>query len=390
MGSWFSNFSIRMGDGVTAETVEQYLTELAAQRQYVPAASAAEADGGFAIAAEEGSGWLTVYSDLISLEDPKEFSLLAQPLSARLHTDVLGVSCYDSDYLLLNLINAEEKTDAWIGIGSPAGLGIRRRTGLGAWKKKVAQFPAFSELAKGEYVCAEAFLSAAAENLALPGHQSGASYEYLKDFGLADKARYLYFKLSDTAETPEPPKLVPHMYSGMPCFLGKPSVVDGVNVGGASRGLSVYFLGPYVEHDEITFSDVCFVRHKEHSTESVPFALEKIRLSDGQWAYYYHDPGFRIPPKVDERLPFMKRMRAISDRSIVVRFVPHGDPRKILDITVVLVPDKNPGGQTGWNVWHRHGSKAEFIARFNESWADKRAWAPAASLPPILREEDFD
>ena len=123
----------------------------------------------------------------------------------------------------------------------------------------------------------------------------------------------------------------------------------------------------------------------DNQIESIPIELKKVQLSDGQWAYYYHDPGYKIPSKVDERLPMMKRMRLESEHSIIIRFVPHGNPRKILDITVVLVPDKNPQGQTGWNVWHQFGSKEAFIKFHNDNWS---------KLPNcehlLLREEDFD
>lgn len=388
MGNWFSNISIRSNGYITMDDVARYLSGLASDRQYSPVSSAQEADGGFAIFRASGAGWFTVCSDLISLEDPGVFTELAAPMSAALRTDVLGISCYDSDYLWLNLVNAAEKTDAWIGIGSAAGLGIRRRSGLNAWKKKVEDFSRFSELAKENYICAEEFLGRAAACLGLPVQQGCACYEYLGEPEPEKPVQYLYFKLPENEKNREPTRLVPHMYSGMPCFLGKPACVDGVNVGGPSRGLSVYFLGPYVEHDEITFSDVCFVKSKPNSSESIPFELEKIQLPDGQWAYHYHDPGFRIPPRVKEGLPPMKQLRANCENSIIVRFVPHGDPRKILDITVALVPDKHPEGQTGWNVWHRWGSKAAFIAHFNER-ESHWAWAPEACLP-ILREEDFD
>ena len=74
-----------------------------------------------------------------------------------------------------------------------------------------------------------------------------------------------------------------------------------------------------------------------------------------------------------------------------MRFVPHGNHRKILDITVVLVPDKNPEGQTGWNVWHGWGSKKAFIEHYNAIWDERRARSSNPdTLPPILREEDFD
>lgn len=391
MGSWFSNIHIKKSTAVSEEAVAKYISELLAAQQYLPAVSELDADGAVAIVTSENCRWVSVYSDILSLEDPDRYHETAGPMSAELHTDVLGISCFDSDYLYLNLINSEDKTDAWIGIGSASGLGIKRRSGLSAWKKKVFDFSAFSKSAKNKYVMAEEFLTEAEPCLEIPAIRSSASYEYLKDFGLEKEAKYYYFKLPEEIKAKDPVKLVPHMYSCMPCFLDKPSVVDGSNIGGESKGLSVYFIGPYVENDEITFSDVCFVKCKKSGTETVPFELTKIQLSDGQWAYYYHDPGYRIPPKVDDRLPIIKKFDAESERRIVVRFVPHGNPRKILDITVVLVPDKNPEGQTWWNVWHRWGTKKAYIDDYNKTWGGirMRSSGPINS-PPILKEEDFD
>ena len=391
MGSWFSNIHIRKNETATEEAIEKYISNFMAAKHYLPCTSEIDADGAIAIVASEDCRWISIYSDLLSLEEPSQCAEIMVPLSSELHTDVLGISCFDSDYLYLNLINTSDKTDAWIGMGSASGLGIKRRSGISAWKKKVTDFQAFSESAKKEYVFAEEFLAAVERCLELPTVQSSASYEYLKDFELDKKAKYFYFKLPENMKSKEPVKLVPRMYSGMPCFLDKPSVVDGINVGGESRGLSVYFIGPYVENDEITFSDVCFVKWNNNQTESIPFDLIKVQLSDGQWAYYYHDPGFRIPSKVDDRLPMSKRMRVENERSIIVRFVPHGNPRKLLDITVVLVPDWNPEGQTGWNAWHGWGSKKAFMEQFNATWDKHRAWCPNPNTcPPILKEEDFD
>ena len=390
MGSWFSNISIRKNGGVTMDRIEEYMIKTAAAQGFSPVSSEAEADGGFAIVSDENGQWVTVYSDLFSLEDPKGFAKLAGPMSAALHTDILGIACFDSDYLYLNLLNTEERTNAWLGIGSAAGLGIRRWSRLSAWKRKVLDFPTFSDRARKRYVFAEEFLAEIEPCLALPSLQSTASYEYLKDMGLYEKAKFLYFRLPETLKTDEPPRLVQHTFSAMPCFLDRPSIVTGINVGGASKGLSVYFLGPYVAQEEITFTDVCLVKQKGNRTETVPIELQKMQLPDGQWAYHYHDPDFHILPKVDDRIPPMKRLRVESEHSITVRFVPHGNPRKILDITVVLVPDRNPAGQTGWNVWRGWGSKQAFIDQYNKSQERFRAMANTDARPQLLRAEDFD
>lgn len=385
MGSWFSNLHVRKNSILTETDVIAYIRKIMTAQQYMPVESEDEADGAYAIISDNKSQWFSVYSDLFPFDETKQFDDYATPMSAELKTDILGISCFGSDFLYLNLIDAESKIDAWAGVGRSTGLGIQRRTNLSAWKNKVDDYSNFKEHIKKKFVFAEDVLAHIESCIHLPKEYGTASYEYLSDLGVKEQSTFLYFKLPESIRTQDAPRLELHTASLMPCFIDKPSTIDGINVGNASKGLSVYFVGPYVEHDDITFSDVCFVKHKNNQTESIPIELKKVQLSDGQWAYYYHDPGYKIPSKVDERLPMMKRMRLESEHSIIIRFVPHGNPRKILDITVVLVPDKNPQGQTGWNVWHQFGSKETFIKFHNDNWS---------KLPNcehlLLREEDFD
>lgn len=385
MGSWFSNLHIRKNNTITETAVAEYICEVMAAKQYFPVASEDEADGAFAIVSDDRSQWYSVYSDLFSFNEPKQFADYASPMSTKLKTDILGISCFDSDFLYLNLIDAANEVDAWAGVGSAAGLGIRKRTNLSAWRNKVSDFGGFKESMRKKFVFAEEVLAEVEHCIHLPRELGAASYEYLSDFGFDERAVFLYFKLPEAMKTQDAPKLVQRMASLRPCFLDEPSTVSGINVGGASKGLSVYFVGPYVENEEITFSDVCFVKWKNNYPEAVPFELKKVQLSDGQWAYYYHDPGYKIWPKVDERLPMTKRMRVENEHSIIVRFVPHGAPRKILDITVVLVPDKNPEGQTGWNVWHQFGSKKAYIQFHNDDWSQHPNCEHL-----LLREADYD
>ncbi|MDD6199707.1 MAG: hypothetical protein PUB93_00345 [Firmicutes bacterium] len=388
MGSWISNISIRKNGNISMDDVAGYLSQMASERQYEPAASEEEADGAFAIIADENAQWFTICSDLISLEDPELFPEIATPMSARLHTDVLGIACFDSDYLYLNLINAEDQTDAWIGIGSAAGLGIKRRSGLKAWKKKVADFPAFSACAKQAYICTEEFLVDAEPCLGLPTLQSAASFEYLKDPERKEKTTYYYFKQRDDAQDRKSAQFALYcMHVGLPCLVERESDVSVISEGPESKGLSIYFLGPYVEKDEITFSNVRLGNWRAFA----PIELTKEQLPDGQWAYAYHDPEFKIPPMVPNRLRKEKRAHLEMEQHITVRFVPHGNSRQTLDITVVFVPDQNPSGQASWTVWHPWGSKKAFIEFHNKLWKRVRAIEerPENCLP-FLREEDFD
>lgn len=385
MGSWFSNMHIRKNNAISVHMISEYINKTMAAQQYLSATSETDADVAFAIVSSVDAQWFSVYSDMFSFDNPKSFENYAIPASKELGSDVLGISCFDSDYLYLNLINANEMVNAWAGVGRATGLGILKRTNLSAWKKRVQDFPRFKASIQKKYIFAEEALMEIEQCIQLPQVQSMASYEYLAEEGLGESATYLYFKLPETMKSQELPKLEQRTSSLMPCYLDKPSTVSGLNVGGASKGLSVYFIGPYVEHDEITFSDVCFVKWKNNQVEPVPFELKKVQLSDGQWAYHYHDPGYRIPPKMDDRLPMSKRMRVEHERSIIVRFVPHGNSRKILDITVVLVPDKNPEGQTSWNVWHRFGSKQAFVKFHNDNWGKHPNCEHL-----LLKEADFD
>jgi len=387
MGSWFTNIHIRKQENLSEKTVMDHICAHMEQRRYVPCDAGEDADAVVAIVTDDNSQWVSVYSQLFVHDDPASCAAIATPMSAQLHTDVIGISCFDSDYLYMNLINSEEQVDAWIGIGRGADVGIKRRSGLAAWKKKVSDYPTFAEGAKSTYVCAEEFLSEVADCLGLPLVQSAASLEYLKDLGLEQKASYLYFKLPEDAPKTSVELQMCYLYYALPCVDGKKQSVMALNCGVEAKGLRIYFVGPYVEQEEIRFSDV---RVDLRGLPSVFAELTKTQLSDGQWAYVYHDPEFPIPAAVPNWGPKEKRHAMEQERMIHVTFVPHGNPRKMLDITVVLVPDANPENQAIWNVWRLWGSKGAYIAHYNKIWKRVRSFEVEEQCRPLLREEDFD
>ena len=157
MGSWFSNMNIRKSQAVTVDAVAQVLVRMMGERGYEAAASAEDADGLLALLVGEDSEWITVCSDLLPLEEPEQFAPLGNALSAALHTDVLGIACFDSDFLWLNLLNADEKLDGWVGIGSGRELGFSRRNKLTPWKKKVRDYARFAQCARESYIVADGF-----------------------------------------------------------------------------------------------------------------------------------------------------------------------------------------------------------------------------------------
>ena len=383
MGSWFANIGVRKKRGVGPEEILRHVSERFCGRDYVPVGSHEEADLSFAVVTRLDSQWFSLYSDGMDPGAPL-CAGLAGELSAALGTETLEIACFDSDYLYLNLIDASTKLDAWAGIGSAAGLGIKRRTGLAAWKNRVEDFPRFQNGIRQSRVCAEDVLTDVALCLGLPAEQSNACYEELGD----GEGERLHFKAPPGSDRGEPPRFIITPYDLTPCRMDEGCAVAALNRGRGSRGVSVYFIGPYVEHDEITFSDVGFRKWKKDRSEFTPFELEKIRLPDGRYAYYHNDPSLRIPAHVEENGVFTaKTAQGHFERSIHVNFVPHGNPRKALDITVVVAPNENPEGYALWNVWRLAGSKAAYIADYNQSCGE---WNARMLGIPLMREEDFD
>lgn len=343
MGSWFSNLHIRRAENIEPSAVDSALTEMMTAANYLPAENAAEADAAVAILGTD-SEWISVYSDFFEFGEPKQFQDIARPISERLHTDVLGIACFDSDFMFMNLINPEQKLDAFARIGG--GYGVKRRSNFNAWKNKVTDLDAFKCCAaENEYAFAEEFLMDTAQYTGLNEELAISSYDTLDKLELPVQKRYLYFKLPDTVER-VPPKLILYMASGESCADGKRSMIYVLNVGGASRGLSVFFIGSYVENDEISFSDL-YLETGYRGTRT-PFELKKVRLIDGRSAYYYNAPEYKIPEAVKGGLSWMKKFKEESKREIKVVFTPHGENEKLLDIILVVSPDGNPEGQCGW------------------------------------------
>ena len=293
MGSWFSNIHIRKGETITQDTVEETIVKLLEGKGYYLTSTEDNAGGSAAIISDEHSGWFSVYSELLTFEEPEHFTEMAMPISRQLQTDVLGISCFDSDYLYLNLINAGSKTNAWVGIGSAAAYDIHRRTNLRAWETKVAFFLNFSAYAKTRYVFAEEFLAKAERCLTLPQTYSAANWDELQESGLNKRAKLLYFKSvaksSSQKQNPIKPRLhlEPDGDCFSPCTTEEKSTLYLKNWGGGSKGLSIYFTGPYVKNDELTFSDTTLWRWKGNDLEAHPFELQKICMPDGKWVYYY-------------------------------------------------------------------------------------------------------
>ena len=386
MGSWFSNMNIRRSGAVTVDAAVQALERMMAERGYEAVASEEEADGVLAMLAGEDSEWLTVCSDLLPLEEPEQFAVLAKDLSAQLHTDILGIACYDSDFLWLNLRNDDENLDGWVGIGRGKELGITRRNKLTPWKKKVRDYTFFAQRAKEEYVVADGFLYDTAQCLGLPRCQGSAGVNYLKEVEPSRMAAKLYFRQREDLRVPELPRMAHYDYS-LPCLVGYESYHGGINMGAAGTGLKIWFLINGAERDEVTYENV-YIRYNR---EQIPITLTWAQMPDGCWAWCWHDSEFSIPPAVTGRMTKEKRQQLENQRNILVYFTTKGNSRKTLDIQIGFVPDENPDGGTWWYVWRKYGSREAFIKEHNRIWKLVRSMEEDESdCLPYLKREDFD
>ncbi|MBQ8414341.1 MAG: pantetheine-phosphate adenylyltransferase [Clostridia bacterium] len=179
------------------------------------------------------------------------------------------------------------------------------------------------------------------------------------------------------------PRLKINQFSLTPCRLGVPQAVTAVNYGGEGKGLTIYFIGDYVESGDVTFDDVTFIHHyRDGKFTENQISLEKTMLSDGSLTYCYKDDDFLISPY---KASTMKE----SQECFGIRFKPNGNTRKFLDITVVIAPNENfVDGQCCWYVWAHYPSKRRFVEERNRERFEHLPEEIAKRF--IINPEDFD
>ena len=390
MGATFSNIHIKKNDTLQQKDIQDYCVQMMKEKGYELVPSSEDAEGILCIYSPADSKWISVFSDLVDLDQVRQFRETALPLSKAMETDVLAISCYDSDFLFMNLVNAGEKIDAWANIGrlyAPP----ERKTNFSAWERKVSNIFAFQKTVKGEHTFVEDALYELEELLELSGVQACISDISADEILYGENILRLYFAMPDDGKK-EPPQLAQHHSSLLPC-KEESNLILACNKGGASTGVAVAFMGDYVEQEEITFSDVYFEWEIDgRKRKSQPVTLTKCKNSKGEWMYYWEDKNFSIPPKVNPNLPIMKLGDMESKRSFGVRFTPHGNKRKFIDIRVHLIPLAHPQGQYCWYVWEDYPSKAAYIEDYN-AMMDKMDIGAVVDLEKVglkLNPEDYD
>ncbi|MGN0160994.1 MAG: hypothetical protein ACI4AQ_06375 [Lachnospiraceae bacterium] len=379
MGMDFNNIHIRKNEKYDAKVLKQALVEWMKNKGYEQVQSTDDCDVTTVIYDGADSPWVSVSSDIMQYKDAEDVGAQTEFFSSLFQTDVLAAACYDSDYLWMNYVNVSDDTDAWVNVGRVYGMKKLRPSKLSSWKNKVTDYKQFSAIMRGKYVLAEEALYSAAPLIGMKECQvclDSSVVDDLEIYGIKPgDLEPMYFVLEEKEGTEkELPKLQATAYYCAPWLVGETYRFDVYNLGGKSKGIGVLFYGDYVENDELTFEDVALewdIYVKNGTRKSIPITLEKVKLNDGTTGLYWEDRDFRIPEKVNKDLPFQQYLKKLYSKEFGVRFTVQGNPKKVLDIKIVIIPLENPeNGQECWYAYRLAGSKEEFIqqAKADGNW----------------------
>lgn len=345
--------------------VQDAMCEYLTGKAYRPVGSEAEADFALYILCND-SRWFSVYCDAIEFFDAQVIKAVCEPVSSRFRTDVIASSCFDSDFMFLNLINTVQNVDAWAKFGHDESKSFPRRNAYKPWTGKVSKLDTFKQLLKKQYVYAEEAWSGIEPLLEMSQNQGLFSEDTL-DVYEPGQISTLFFASTGENKNSEPTELRIGAYNPEPCIMGQRRIITAFNHGGSSKGLAIAFTGSYVETGNISFHDVQFEYvSKSYQRKSIPLTLEKTKTTDGQWMYYATVPDFVIPERPTAGLPMRKVIEEHFKRSFGVCFTPEGNPRKRLDICIHFIPLSHQDGQCYWRVWSLYSSKKAYIDEYNE------------------------
>ncbi len=370
MGMFFSNIHIKKNEQFSSDALIEMLKQQMAEKGHIEQKDPDEAEIGICVCDPEGSAWVTVASDYYNFGDAESTKAAALPFSEKFGTDVIAAACVDSDFLMMNLINSKKGLDGWINAGNFYGP-KPRRTSIAPWKNVVSDYEKFSGIMKKEQVFAEDALYEAAELLGMTAEQCALQPD---SKAASDKANIttLYFSSNDS-EKKEPPRLKIRSFSLTPCQFGENQVVFVNNLGGRSKGVAVMFWGGFVENDDLIIENVTFESdYGSDKRKIVPITLKKIKCTNGEIALYWKDKNFNIPKAIDPSVPAMKKMQLEFEKAFGVRFFVSGNPRKLLDVKVSIIPLENyRDGSDTWFVYRYAKSKKAYIEEYNRSWEGK-------------------
>ena len=349
MGMFFSNIHIKKNNNFTIDELISFLTADMTLKGYKLLESDENAEMSIAIYSSDNSQWISVASDVYNFNDDKDTRVAAEPISEKFNTDVIAVSCMDSDYAFMHLINSAQQVDGWINSGAPYdGTKVPRRTSVSQWKNVVSDIEKFKAVVKEKNTFAEEVLFSSAELLGMDTIQCALEPDRTE---LINKNRLvkLYFSLPQGTEKVLPDFQIIH-YSLSPCMEDQNQVVFVNNKGGRSKGIGIMFVGDYIEYNDVIIYNATFESdYGSEMCKRVPITFEKKKNKDGNIVLWWEDKSFQIPPAVNPKLPMMKRMNLEFKKEFGIRFFVKGNEEKFRDVKVYLIPLENV--KNGWDSW---------------------------------------
>lgn len=368
MGMFFNNLHIRKNEEYNCDKLKEVLIKEMEKKGYALIEDGKEADVSVVIYSPEKSKWVSVASDCFDFNTAEDTKAAALPISEKFGTDVIAAACYDSDYLMMNILNAADGTDGWINIGSMYGMKQPRRTSMAPWKGKVTEFEKFKAVIKGKNIFAEDAFYSCAELLGMAAEQCALETGHADELE-KDAVTRLHFSLPEGAHKVLP-KLEINTFSLNPCKIGENKCVFVNNKGGRSKGVGIMFVGDYIENDLLTFENVTFESdYGSDKRKIISVRLEKVKTTDGRTVLYWEDKDFNIPPAADPSIPVKRLMNLEFKRQFGVRFTVQGNSRKVLDVMVLVIPLENRReGSACWCCYLYNGSKERYIEEHNRMW----------------------
>lgn len=349
---------------------------------YLPIDDPKEADLTFSQYLFGEQGWQMVTGDMTAL------CRLAEKLAEKNKAEALWVCCCDSDFVEFELFHSLDGTRTRARAGrswdesEPPLVEQEKWQAAGLWKKDTD----FVEIFQKERVFAEEVLVDLGNALGFDG--SAVIEAACGARGEPDGIVYLGRK-------DMPPKRITQ---GVPClerrsYYDKPIPVDEpyewsfINRGGPSMGVELMIYGPFVEEDRMTFTDVYLLAKSESEKEGderlrydPAKPIQKIRLTNGWYAYRYRFPNLPLQPGLNfDYMRIQPDYELAAALSVEVCVTAKGDARCGLDVYFSIVPmncpDRNMGfawtvcgveNHEKWiaehNVWYeQHGEQKEFL-----------------------------
>lgn len=348
MGAFFSNIHIKKNERFDIGIFTEILRRDMKEKGFNELDDADDSEITMCIYCPEDSEWITVASDYFEFSDAEDTKEAAIPFSEKFGTDVIAAACMDSDYLMMNLINAGKGIDGWINCGYPYDEKYPRRTSMVPWKTLVSDYRKFKEAVQSDYVFAEEAFQSIAPLLKMNVNQcclQPDDAQFLEDDGLI----YLYFSFPE-GENNVPPVLRLNRAGGTCSGM----TVSVNSIGSCSEGLGVVFWGDFIENDEAVIEEASIISRASGDKHNI--TLEKRKIANGEYMLFWKDNDFVIPEGCDQSLPYSKLAELEFEKTICLFFSIKANSPKLLDVGISIIPLKNVNGSANWKFYMRDGT----------------------------------